>query len=140
MGFTISWTQWLRTDIENFKRFQWMLKNFLRHSTVTEMSPETVVLTSTNNSEQTFVVLRTIPQNYPTFCKTNRDPYTEDVCIALVLMVEFGIAEEIDAGTTTYISDALEYVHRQYPLKMYAKIKEYLNPVYKKIDNPINHE
>lgn len=128
MGFTLSWTQWLRTDTDNFKRFQWMFKKFLKYSTVIQENDDTIVIKANKDPENdnTFSVLRTLPPKYTPFCKTNREPYTDDVAVGLVLMVEYGIADEIEAGDNRYIYDALELIHKQYPLKSYNKIKDSL--------------
>lgn len=131
MGFTLSWSQWLRTDTENFKRFQWMFNKFLKYSTVIEENTDRIVIKAIKDPQYdyTFAVERNLPPDrsfFPTLCKTGREPYTEDVAIGLILMVEFGIADEIHADDNKYIYNALETIHKQYPLKNYNKIKDSL--------------
>jgi hypothetical protein len=62
-----------------------------------------------------------------TFVKTNRDPYTKDVMKTLILMVEFGAAEELmhDDTDMTWFIEALEEVHAVNPLVSYWMQKAY---------------
>jgi len=62
-----------------------------------------------------------------TFTKTNRHPYTKDFMKALILMVEFGAAKNLnhdDYDMSIYL-DALEEVQTIHPLISYEQQKTY---------------
>lgn len=64
-----------------------------------------------------------------TFTKTQRLPYTKDFMKALILMVEFGAAKDLnhdDYDMSIYL-DALEEVHAIHPLISYEQQKTYFN-------------
>ena len=59
--------------------------------------------------------------------KTNRLPYTKDAMKALILMVEYGVTEQLNHDDTSmemYL-DALDEVHQKHPLVSYAMQKKY---------------
>jgi hypothetical protein len=62
-----------------------------------------------------------------TYVKTNRLPYTKDVMKALILMVEFGAAQNLghDDHIMTLYLEALDEVHAKYPLVSYDLQKAY---------------
>jgi len=65
------------------------------------------------------------------FTKTNRLPYTKDFMKALILMVEFGAAKNLnhdDSDMSMYLS-ALEEVHAIHPLISYEQQKTYFKNV-----------
>ena len=59
--------------------------------------------------------------------KTNRLPYTKDFMKALILMKEFGVAEELvhDDSDNSWWLEALEVVHAIHPLASYDQQKAY---------------
>jgi len=62
-----------------------------------------------------------------TSTKTNRLPYTKDFMKALILMVEFGAAKDLnhdDSDMSIYLN-ALEEVHAIHPLISYEQQKTY---------------
>jgi hypothetical protein len=62
-----------------------------------------------------------------TFRKTNRLPYTKDFIKALIIMVEFGAAKNInhaDSDMSLFLN-ALDEVHQVYPLLSYEQQKYY---------------
>jgi hypothetical protein len=64
-----------------------------------------------------------------TFTKTNRLPYTKDFMKALILMVEFGAAKNLnhdDDDMSIYLN-ALEEVNTIHPLISYEQQKTYFN-------------
>jgi hypothetical protein len=66
-----------------------------------------------------------------TFSKTNRRPYTKDFMKALILMVEFGAAINLnhdDSDMSIYLN-ALEEVHVIHPLISYEQQKTYFKNV-----------
>ena len=67
-------------------------------------------------------------ENHPDvhgFCKTDRDPYTTDVFICLILMFDLGMLERFDSDDMNeQYPEALEYVNKHYALKRsYEKLK-----------------
>jgi len=64
-----------------------------------------------------------------TFTKTNRLPYTKDFMKALILMVEFGAAKNLnhdDYDMSIYLN-ALEEINTIHPLISYEQQKTYFN-------------
>ena len=120
MGYTISWEQLPFSDVT--------------YSNVCKIIPTLVKVKFRlehwgfvigDNDDQCFCIER-----YPTqmtFCKTNRDPYTKDAMMALILMVEYGAAKDLshdDIDMTWYL-EALETVHKAKPLASYEMQKAY---------------
>jgi hypothetical protein len=62
-----------------------------------------------------------------TFVKTNRMPYTRDVMKTLIVMVEFGAAQDLnhDDSDMTEFLVALDEVHAKRPLATYEAQKDY---------------
>jgi hypothetical protein len=62
-----------------------------------------------------------------TYTKTNRDPYTKDFMKALILMVEFGAAKNLnhDDSDMSIFLNALDEVHEVHPLISYEQQKAY---------------
>ena len=120
MGYTISWEQLPFSDVT--------------YSNVCKIIPTLVKVKFRlehwgfvigDNDDQCFCIER-----YPTqmtFCKTNRDPYTKDAMMALIVMFEYGAAKDLqhdDIDMTWYL-DALETVHAVKPLASYEMQKAY---------------
>lgn len=71
-------------------------------------------------------------ERYPTqmtYVKINRDPYTRDVMKTLILMVEYGVAEDLahDDTDMSWFLEALEEVHAIHYLVSYESQKAYFN-------------
>lgn len=122
MGYTVSWSQ------RPFTKYT--------YSNIIQLIPKVIDSKlrtydwgfSVGPSVDECIAIEKDPTNM-TFVKTNRDPYTKDVMKTLILMVEFGAAEDLchdDDHMTLYL-DALDEVHSKYPLVSYDAQKEYFN-------------
>lgn len=126
MGFSLYWKQ-KEVSLETFKRFQHVLKGFLKHTVFTKADDNFLVLQTHNEEDECerFITER-IPLCANYSCKTKYLPYTADVATALILMMEFGIATEISADEDEYLKDALKDVQGVYPLVKQKEIQDFL--------------
>jgi len=58
-------------------------------------------------------------------CTTNDEPYTKTVLMALVLMIELGMAFEVTADRPEEFLEVIDIVDKTIPLMTYADLKEY---------------
>lgn len=123
MGYTVHWQQRAFTD------FTW--------ATIVKLVPK-VIQSEFMMTEWGFVIHDIVQdcgsfiERYPTQItgtKTNRLPYTRDFMKALILMVEFGAADELNHDDTdmSMFLNALEELHAIHPLVSYEQQKEYFN-------------
>jgi len=65
---------------------------------------------------------------YSGFCKTSGRPWTQDVIVALIILVDFGIVSDVlstnDEDVPLFLN-ALGYVVERWPLQSYYQQKEY---------------
>jgi len=120
MGYTVWWEQLPFSDYT--------------YSNVLKLLPK--VISSTFTQEDWGFTVRgseddvSCIERHPTqmtFSKTNRMPYTKDFMKALILMVEFGAAKDLDhddPSMALYVS-ALDEVHAIHPLVSYDQQKAY---------------
>jgi hypothetical protein len=99
-----------------------LLKKVLNPKTALTIEPWGIVL----GSDGDFACIK---QNLTqiTIAKTNRLPYTKDFMKALILMKEFGAAEDLshnDSDNSWWL-EALETVHATHPLISYDRQKTY---------------
>ena len=123
MGYTVNWQQL------NFSEFTY--NNILK--LIPKVIQSTFVITEwgfrIGESDDSSCVERNPTQM--TFTKTNRLPYTKDFMKALILMVEFGAAKNLnhdDSDMSIYLN-ALEEVHTIHPLISYEQQKTYFKGV-----------
>ena len=122
MGYTLHWNQL------SFSDFTW--------SNVLKLVPKVIKCKFTqtewgfilSDSDDNCSCIERNPRE-PTYSKTNRDPYTKDMMKALILMVEFGAAQDLDHDDddmSMWLS-ALEEVYAFYLLVSYEQQKAYFN-------------
>ena len=83
---------------------------------------------SESESEDSVSIMRDQKGSH-SFCKTDRAPYTKDVMKALILMVEFGAAIQLDHSDedmTEWLT-VLEFVQVLWPLVSYGHQKTYFS-------------
>ena len=122
MGYTLFWDQLLFSDIT----YRNVIKLIpLVISPDVKFSIESWGFVIGVNENHCAAIERT--PSTMTFVKTNRLPYTKDVMKALILMVEFGAAQNLghDDHIMTLYLEALDEVHAKYPLVSYDLQKAY---------------
>jgi len=121
MGYTVDWEQLPFSDFT--------------YNTILKLIPKVIqskfVITDwgfiIGESDDSSCIERNSTQM--TFTKTNRLPYTKDFMKALILMVEFGAAKNLnhdDDDMSIYLN-ALEEVNTIHPLISYEQQKTYFN-------------
>lgn len=123
MGYTVHWEQKAFTD------FTW--------ATILKLVPK-VIQCEFKRTEWGFVLgdseLSACIEKHPTQItgvKTSRLPYTKDLMKALILMVEFGAAQQLhhDDDDMTWFLEALDEVYAIHPLVSYEMQKMYFSNV-----------
>ena len=120
MGYTVTWEQLSFSDFT--------------YNNILELVPK-VIQSNFVITEWGFIIGDSIDDSsciernptQMTFTKTNRYPYTKDVMKALILMVEFGAAKNLnhdDSDMSIYLN-ALEEVQTIHPLISYEQQKTY---------------
>lgn len=121
MGYTVSWRQYHFTDFT--------------YATILRILPTLINKDTPFRIHSWGFCLGTPDDPAPiervasmcTFIKTNRLPYTKDVMKALILMVEYGAADQLthDDDDMTWYLQALEEVHTIHPLASYEQQRAY---------------
>ena len=120
MGYTVSWEQLYFSDFT--------------YANVLKLIPKVIQSTfiihswgfTIEESEDDVSCIERNPIQF-TYTKTNRLPYTKDFMKALILMVEFGAAKNLnhdDKDMSIYLN-ALDDVNNIYPLVSYEAQKAY---------------
>jgi hypothetical protein len=120
MGYTVTWEQLSFSDFT--------------YNNILELVPK-VIQSNFVITEWGFIIGDSIDDSsciernptQMTFTKTNRYPYTKDFMKALILMVEFGAAKNLnhdDSDMSIYLN-ALEEVQTIHPLISYEQQKTY---------------
>lgn len=126
MGYTVSWEQLPFSDY-SYNNVLILLPKVIKSQC--KVKPWGIVIGPTDDS-------CSCVERYPTmmtFSKTNRDPYTKDFMKLLILMVEYGAAQNLrhdDTDMTIYL-EALEEVHTVHQLGSYYMQKTYFSSLYK---------
>ena len=120
MGYTVDWQQLPFSDFTYNNILKLIPKVIQSKFVITEWG--FIIGESDDNSS-------CIERNatHMSFTKTNRDPYTKDFMKALILMVEFGAAKNLnhdDLDMSIYLN-ALDEVHAIHPLISYEQQKTY---------------
>lgn len=121
MGYTVSWRQHRFTDF-TYASILRILPTLINKDTPFCIHPWGFCL-GTDDDPAPIERVASIC----TFIKTNRLPYTKDVMKALILMVEYGAADELshDDDDMTWYLEALDEIHATHPLASYDQQKAY---------------
>jgi hypothetical protein len=124
MEYRLSWNR-LRFTEYTYKTILAILPKVLSPDTTLLVAPQGFLIGPTNDETQRVVFNRNGIQD--SWILMNRAPYTKDVMKALILMVEYGITEDLDHSDrkmTRYL-EALDEVHAKHPLMSYEMQKAY---------------
>ncbi len=119
MGYTVEWEQLSFSDF-TYNNILKLIPNIIQSNFV--ITDWGFVI---RDSECSSSIERTPTRM--TFTKTGRLPYTKDFMKILILMVEFGVAKNLnhsDSDMSIYLN-ALEEVHAIHPLISYEEQKAY---------------
>ena len=120
MGYTVTWEQLSFSDFTYNNILELVPKVIQSNYVITEWG---FIIGDSNDDSS--CIERNPTQM--TFTKTNRYPYTKDFMKALILMVEFGAAKNLnhdDSDMSIYLN-ALEEVQTIHPLISYEQQKTY---------------
>ena len=120
MGYTVTWEQLSFSDFTYNNILKLVPKVIQSNCVITEWG---FIIGDSNDDSS--CIERNPTQM--TFTKTNRYPYTKDFMKALILMVEFGAAKNLnhdDSDMSIYLN-ALEEVQTIHPLISYEQQKTY---------------
>ena len=120
MGYTVTWEQLSFSDFTYNNILELVPKVIQSNFVITEWG---FIIGDSNDDSS--CIERNPTQM--TFTKTNRYPYTKDFMKALILMVEFGAAKNLnhdDSDMSIYLN-ALEEVQTIHPLISYEQQKTY---------------
>lgn len=120
MGYTVTWEQLSFSDFTYNNILELVPKVIQSNFVITEWG---FIIGDSNDDSS--CIERNPTQM--TFTKTNRYPYTKDFMKALILMVEFGAAKNLnhdDSDMSIYLN-ALEEVQAIHPLISYEQQKTY---------------
>jgi len=128
MGYTISWEPLHFTDF-TYKTIISLLPTILHTTTMLKVESWGFVLTDSESeySEYDSIAFSRDGNQQSPWEKTNRHPYTKEAMKALILMVEYGVTQNLDHDDTnmTWYLEALEEVHAKYTLVSYQQQKKY---------------
>ena len=127
MGYTVSWHQ-LQFSEFTYQSVLRLIRKVIHPSTT--MWPQEGGFVIGANRYDSATIRRNPP--YISFVKTNRLPYTKDLMKALILMVEFGAADDLshDDSDQTLFLEALDEVNAIHALASYEQQKAYFNSFY----------
>ena len=135
MGYSIHWIPGVFTDV-TYDSVTSVLSELIDPGTTLTVEPWGFTIglehesesESESESEDSVSIVRD-PKSSHSFCKTNRAPYTKDVMKALILMVEFGAAVQLDHSDEDMSEwlTALEFVQVLWPLVSYGHQKTYFS-------------
>jgi len=122
MGYTISWEPMRFTDV-TYKNIITLLPRILSYGTLFRIERWGFILGTSESNSISF----SRDGNQMCWEKTNRDPYTKEAMKALILMVEYGVTQNLDHDDTSmaWYLEALEEVHAKHPLASYDQQKKY---------------
>ncbi len=120
--FKISWTR-NAASVDMFAYWLIWTKRYLAHSDVTVKEADMFVFQGKDKTREDFVAINW-QQNYCS-CRTDMLPYTSDVMMACILMVEYGLAKDLDASDNKEWLAVLDQVHAKHPLKSYDEQREH---------------
>lgn len=129
MGYTISWHPLRFTDY-TYQNIVAVIPKVISPECGFKVEPFGIYIGNDINNS---IVFRRDALQAP-WEKTNRMPYTKDAMKALILMVEYGVTEQLnhdDSSMEAYL-DALDEVHQKHPLVSYAMQKRYFYDVQRK--------
>ena len=127
MGYTVSWHQ-LQFSEFTYQSVLRLIRKMIHPSTT--MWPQEGGFAIGASQYDRASIQRNHP--YIGFVKTNRLPYTKEFMKALILMVEFGAAEDLrhDDSDQTLFLEALDEVNAVHALASYEQQKAYFNSFY----------
>ena len=125
MGYSIRWTPGVFTDV-TYDNVTSVLSELIDPGN--RLTVETWAFTIGSGPESEAVIAR-YSEGSHSFCKTDRAPYTKDVMKALILMVEFGAAMQLDHSDEDMSEwlTVLEFVQVLWPLVSYGHQKTYFS-------------
>jgi len=122
MGYTISWEPLRFTDY-TYNTILTLLPKILGSEYKLTVEPWGFVIGRSETESMGF----SRDGNQVSFEKTNRLPYTKEAMKALILMVEYGVTQNLDHDDSSmglYL-EALKDVHWRYRLSSYEQQKAY---------------
>jgi hypothetical protein len=124
MGFTIYWHS-TPVDTATWKTFSNFIKTMVGPNDIlAEYDTTSVLLEAVKGPAETFFVAQAHSGYH--FCKTNRIiPFTREVMKTVIMMKEFGLAEDINSDDNAMFLEVLEWMQEKArPLKCYEDLKK----------------
>ncbi len=118
----MTWTR-EAVPVEHFSYWLIWTKRYLKHSEILNMEADFFCFRGKDQSREDFVAINW-QQNY-TSCRTDQLAYKWDVMMACILMVEYGLAKDLDATNNKDWLAVLDEVHAKHPLTTYEKQKDH---------------
>ena len=120
MGYTLYWN-YHRVLPNVFQRFVKVASELIAYPLNTSETTCTMVVPDEDRCEAFYISQYHAGFN---FCKTRQLPYTKDVAICMILMYEFGLADDlsIDDDISVFL-EPLEEVNQRHPLTSYEELK-----------------
>lgn len=127
MGYTISWDPLRFTDT-TYKTVITLLPKILHSTTTCKVESWGFVITDSESEYADYDSIAFCRDgNQSPWEKTNRHPYTKEAMKALILMVEYGVTQNLDHDddSMAWYLEALEEVHEKHTLVSYQQQKKY---------------
>ena len=122
MGYTL---YWIASPVDSVTFTEWTnaVRTVIDPALKIRYTGGVLVIDSTEDQGEPFYVAE--HSSGFCFCKTNRLPYTVDCMMAMILMVEYGLATQLRADGPEGFLQALDAVNALIPLTTYEAQKEY---------------
>jgi hypothetical protein len=122
MGFTIYWSQ-IPGSEERFKAFAQKAMSLITQGVTYEYTQNAFTIFADDRTSEDFYVKRSNEGFH--YCRTDRKPYTSDILMCLILMVEHGLAKNVMSDGDQGYMETLKKVNAKFPLATYESQAEH---------------